>query len=98
MKEINTWRGVLLEAMSENGDSFDNLVKAVSFSDRGIVNSELNFLDIEFDSGRYSQEGPSFRLYTKDYIYFPISYDGKEAVDYIPRDPDSLVSPRHFGS
>ena len=51
----------------------------------------------EFDAGYGGVEGYSFILYTKEWIYFPVTYDGAEWIDRVPRHPNKDYIPYHFG-
>ena len=41
--------------------------------------------------------GMAFVIYTENWIYFPVTYDGREWVDAVPRNPNPDWEPKHFG-
>lgn len=47
-------------------------------------------LDYKFDDSWGTAEGPAFVLWTEDNIYFPVTYDGSEWIEKLPRDPCPL--------
>jgi hypothetical protein len=50
----------------------------------------------EFYAGYGSSRGAPFTLWTMARVYFPVTYDGKESVKSVPRDPcDELTD--HVG-
>ena len=53
--------------------------------------------EIEFDDGIGGENGMSFVVYTQNWIYFSMTYNGKEWVASIPRHPNSDWEPEHFG-
>ena len=65
-----TWRELIKYEMKHNGDSFDNLVGSVFDGD----------IDDVFCDGYGNAEGCNFQLWTSEYVYFPICYDGAEWV------------------
>ena len=75
--EMNTWRKEFKEALEQTGDSFDDLVSTMSDED----------WDREFDAGYGSVQGCDFTAWSKDWVYFPICYDGSEWVGFAPRNP-----------
>jgi len=44
-------------------------------------------LDEKFDAGYGGSEGPPVLVWTEDYVYFPVVYDGAEWMDRAPRNP-----------
>ena len=44
-------------------------------------------LDYEFDDGYGGSNGVQFTAWTKDIVYFPVVYDGKEWISSISRNP-----------
>ena len=76
---LKTWRELISSEMKKHADSFDNLVSCTLSDDD---------LDEEFDSGYGKTRGKPFTLWTKDRVYFPLSYDGLEFVGSVSRFPD----------
>lgn len=46
----------------------------------------------EFDCGFGGAEGKSFTAWSKDYVYFPLEYDGAESVGRAPRNPCDVAT------
>jgi len=82
-----TWRQGISEAVQVNGDSWENLVS--------ITLTEED-LDVDFDAGYGGEEGKPFTVWTKEFVYFPASYDGSEWVASVPRNP-CKVATDHVG-
>lgn len=58
----------------------------------------LDFLlNRKFDAGYGLPEGLSFIIITKEWIYFPSTYDGSECVERMPRNPNEDFEPIHIG-
>lgn len=72
-----TWRNLIVEALHED-DKFKDLLH-VEIEDGG--------LDKVFDSGFGGTEGVPFTAWSKNWVYFPIQYDGAEWVGKAPRNP-----------
>lgn len=53
-------------------------------------------LDVVFDDGYGGAEGPAFLVWTEEYVYFPVVYDGAEWVGRAPRNPRA-DGQRHVG-
>ena len=58
-----------------------------------LTNEELL---VEFNAGYGSHNGKEFTAWSKNYVYFPIVYDGSEWVERAPRNP-CLEATRHMG-
>ena len=61
------------------------------------VKSALRVLSKEFDSGFGGTEGQPFFAWSRDYVYFCLSYDGAESIVRVPRDP-SKERVKHIGN
>jgi len=53
-------------------------------------------MDREFDSDYGAEEGLPFTAWSKDWVYFPVGYDGSERVRSVPRNPNGEATP-HLG-
>ena len=53
-------------------------------------------LDVEFDDGYGSPEGPNFLAWTDTRVIFPVCYDGAEWVGTAPRHP-VIEGQQHVG-
>lgn len=73
-----TWRESISAEMQSNGDSWGNVEKSTLSEEE---------LDVVFCNGYGLEEGVPFTVWTKDYVYFPASYDGAEWADSVPRNP-----------
>jgi len=73
-----TWRVEITETMKESGESWEDVVQTT------LTDEEM---DRVFDGGFGSVCGCAFTLWTKERVYFPMSYDGAEYVKSVPRNP-----------
>jgi hypothetical protein len=87
MTELTNWKELISFEMKYNNESFDDVVFTTL--------SEEDLLK-KFDSGYGMPEGCPFTLWTKNRVYFPVTYDGAESVQSVPRNPSSDKS-GHFG-
>lgn len=53
-------------------------------------------MDTEFYAGYGSAEGCNFTVWTERSVYFPLEYDGAEAVGRVSRHPDGKPT-AHLG-
>lgn len=84
-----TWRELIQEEMDNNGDSFDNLVDFVLGGGKSDDwKTVVEDLDAEFHDGYGGEGGCYFQLWTKDFVYFPICYDGAEWCGSASRNPN----------
>lgn len=83
-----TWRKAITEMM-DSDDSWDNVEKA-------IIEGDDSAFDEEFYDGYGGENGKPFTVWTKDYIYFPVCYDGAEWCGRISRHPCDTPTD-HFG-
>lgn len=90
---ITTYKELLNEDgyndIKENCEWFNvNCKKQISLNE---------LLEEKFDAGYGSANGKSFVIITKNWVYFPVVYDGAEWVDRVPRNPNEKFIPKHFG-
>jgi len=81
-----SWRKFLTEEFQKNRHFFEN-IESINPPD----------LDAKFDDSYGAEEGEPFCLWTKDWVYFPVCYDGAEWVGSVPRNPRDSFEPWHFG-
>lgn len=81
-----TWRNELRAAMEAASDP--GPIVAVAPSE--------DVLDVEFDDGYGSAEGPEILVWTEQRVYFAVVYDGAEWLDSAPRHPQPEGQP-HVG-
>ncbi len=79
MEDLETWRELITETMESNKDSWAN-VESCTLTEKQ--------LDVGFESGFGGTRGEPFTVWTKDYVYFPICYDGSEWCGSAPRNPN----------
>lgn len=72
-----TWRLELANLMQGTGDP--GPIVAVAPDD--------SVLDVEFDDGYGTSEGPEVLIWTETRVYFPVVYDGAEWLGSAPRNP-----------
>jgi len=79
MRNITNWKKLLDEALSDNGESWGDVESNTLTDDE---------MELEFDSGYGRTRGKPFTVWTKNYVYFPWSYDRSEGVTSVSRNPD----------
>lgn len=87
MSSETSWRELIDAAKSRRGDTSDTVAVHPADID----------LDKRFYDGYGGPEGEPFVLWTEEYVYFPIVYDGAEWVGGVPREPKTDIKPVHFG-
>lgn len=75
-----TWRTEILKTMAVNGDIYDDNAFYSTLTDTE--------LDEEFDKGFEGPNGESFTVWTSEWVYFPVCYDGLEWCGSVPRNPN----------
>ena len=80
------WYKMLEEAMSSDKESISNMICTLTEEE----------LKEEFNAGFGGTEGKSFTAWGKNWVYFPICYDGAEWVGQAPRHPCD-ISMNHQG-
>ena len=84
--EMTTWRKELKEAFEDRKEDFSEMVTTLSDEE----------LDREFYAGFGGSEGEPFTAWGKDWVFFPVVYDGSEWVGSAPRNPCAIAT-RHQG-
>lgn len=82
-----TWREEISKEMKDNNDDWSFLVGCTLSNDG---------LDIVFDRSYGCEEGEPFTLWTQNFVYFPVCYDGAEWCGSVPRNP-CLTKTSHQG-
>jgi len=77
-----------LESWKEMLDNFEDKIIACTLTE-----DELN---IRFNSGFGGSEGACFTAWSKEYVYFPVVYDGSEWIDRVHRNPCDIAK-NHCG-
>lgn len=77
MTKTTTWRDLISKEMYNNGDGWPDVVHVSPGADLGRT----------FNAGHGGSEGDPFTLWTRQYVYFPVTYDGAEWVGSVPREP-----------
>jgi hypothetical protein len=49
-----------------------------------------------FYEGFGKADGEPFTAWSKEWVYFPVQYDGRESVGRVPRNPCAIMT-EHFG-
>lgn len=75
---MDTWRKILEEQRAEQGNDSTPIVA---------VSPDESVLDVEFDAGYGSSQGPEVLIWTESRVYFPVVYDGAEWLGSAPRNP-----------
>lgn len=76
-----TWRQLIADEMQRVNDSGPIISIAPGES----------VLDVQFNSGFGTAQGPPFTAWTEQRVYFPVEYDGAEWVQSAPRHPNGEV-------
>jgi hypothetical protein len=89
MNDIDTssWEELISEAMGKNDETWDDVI-----FERFDGNKSTQFY-----IGFGAKKGCSFLVWTKNYVYFPVEYDGAEWADSVPRNPCDQTKD-HVGS
>ena len=82
-----TWRKEIELAMHKVEDSFENMEHSTLTCEE---------LDKPFDDCFGGTHGEPFTLWTKDFVYFPLCYEGAEWAGSAPRWPCDIAM-RHQG-
>lgn len=81
-----TWRGMLADERA-NWDDASPLIA---------VAPNESALDVEFEWDYGVPNGPPVTIWTEQRVYFPVTYDGREWLDSVPRNPCDEAH-RHSG-
>ena len=85
---IKTWREMINKEMEYRSDSWDKVEAVCLPAGEWIPGDDVllqGALDVPFDAGFGTAEGDPFALWTGDWVYFPVDYDGAETVCSIAR-------------
>jgi hypothetical protein len=77
MDNPESWRDLISRVVVRNNDSWEGAICTLTEEE----------LDIQFDSGYGGVNGEPFTMWTNEYVYFPICYDGAEWCGSAPRNP-----------
>ena len=102
-----TWKKIIRSEMMYRDDKWEN-IRHVSLPSRQdiswktvmcerFLDSDVEWCDVEFDAGLDCQEGIPFCVWTNDWVYFPVVYDGAQWVGGIPLNPDPNYVPTSYG-
>lgn len=85
---LNNWNEMLEERFRETTkESFDDIIECTLSKEE---------MDEDFDAGYGGTEGKPFLAWSKNWVYFPVCYDGAEWVGAVPRNPGDH-KPVHWG-
>ena len=76
----SSWYEMLKEMMEGDGENFDERVCTLSEEE----------LRVEFSDTYGAEEGKPFTAWGKNWVYFPLCYDGSEWVGHAPRNPCNI--------
>jgi hypothetical protein len=77
----SSWYDELKLAMRVDGENFD----------ARICTRTEDQLREKFDAGFGGTNGKPFTAWGKDWVYFPLEYDGAESVGHAPRNPCDIA-------
>ena len=92
---MSTWRELIEQTMEENGDDWSNVVEyklaknTWEEGDQTLLPPEE--LDRDFHCSYGGTEGAFFTLWSREFVYFPICYDGAEWCGSAPRNPCNVA-------
>lgn len=86
-RDLITWREDIENSMKEHGETWADVESCTLTQEQ---------LDAQFDSGYGGTEGASFTVWTKNRVYFPACYDGKEWTASVARNPNGKAT-EHIG-
>jgi len=87
MRTNTCWRTLLIKELATNGETIADIVSN-TMDDQA--------MDTTFDGGFGGKEGCEFTVWTNNFVYFPVCYDGAEWVGSAPRNPNGTAT-RHQG-
>jgi hypothetical protein len=85
---MTTWKDQLLREMEAHGETLAD-IEANTMSEADMAR--------EFDNGYGGTEGCPFTVWTENYVYFPICYDGAEWVGSVARNPNGVPTDHQGG-
>lgn len=77
--EPTSWKELISEALTLNNESWHDVISCTLTE---------NELEAHFYSEYGAAKGTPFTLWTNNSVYFPCTYDGKEWVERVARNPD----------
>lgn len=75
--DLQSWAEMLKKKCKEDGENFASLICTLTPEQ----------MAVKFDSGFGGTNGAPFTAWGKNWVYFPICYDGAEWVGHAPRFP-----------
>jgi hypothetical protein len=88
MDDMMTWKEGLEHTMKRNGETLSDIVSST------LTPEEMGR---SFDGGYGGEEGLPFTVWTTDFVYFPVCYDGSEWVGSVARNPNGKPTPHQGG-
>jgi hypothetical protein len=83
-----SWREKLQFVLKANLESFADIVSNTMTDEQ---------MDAKFDSGYGGVNGTAFIVWTTNYVYFPLMYDGSECVGCVARNPNGQPTSHQGG-
>jgi len=87
-EDKDSWYSLFEKAFADTGENWEDV------EDTTLTEEQKHQ---KFDSGYGEAEGCAFTLWTKNYVYFPVVYDGAEWIGYVPRNPNGVATPHRGG-
>ena len=81
------WKELFEETFPLTKDKLSDLVMTLNMKE----------LEERFDSGYGGAEGRPFTAWSKDWVYFPVCYDGSEWIGFVPRNPCEIATEHKGG-
>ena len=99
---VSTWRKKISKEMEINGDSWDGVeyVYVGRTQNEKYHGQRMNadWLDERWVYGHAGGDERAFFVWTKDFVYFGITYDGLQEARSVPKNPENMKNePVLFG-
>ena len=85
---MTCWRELISCAMERHGDAWGN----VEFN-----TMDDSAMDRQFNDDYGATQGCAFTVWTRDYVYFPLCYDGAEWAGSVRRNPGAFATEHQGG-
>lgn len=84
---VTTWKEELTNELLNNNEKLKDIIHN-TLTDEQMLE--------EFDDGFGGSEGDAFTAWSKNFVYFPVVYDGSEWVSSVSRNPCDVAT-EHIG-
>ena len=95
MYGLTSWAKMLRDKLEDKNDSLVQLCIKFNGVDTFVPLDHYGFC-AKFDGSFGCPEGCHFTAWGERYVYFPVTYDGSEWIEAVPRNPE-LIATNHLG-